>query len=56
MLNILLTEWNLDDAKKVWYEDGKLEIAKNLLTEGSTPEFVQKITGLEMETILELNK
>ena len=29
----------------------KLEIAKNLLAEGSTPEFVQKITGLEMDTI-----
>ena len=31
--------------------DGKLEIARNLLAEGSTPEFVQKITGLDLETI-----
>jgi predicted transposase/invertase (TIGR01784 family) len=29
----------------------KLEIARNLLSEGSTPEFVQKITGLDMDTI-----
>jgi predicted transposase/invertase (TIGR01784 family) len=32
----------------------KLEIALNLLAEGSTPEFVQKITGLDMETIEKL--
>ena len=29
----------------------KLEIARNLLAEGSTLEFVQRITGLDMETI-----
>ena len=60
VLNMLLTEWNTEDAKKVWYEDGreegKQEIARNLLAEGSSPEFVQKITGLDMETILNLNK
>ena len=33
----------------------KLEIARNLLSEGSTPEFVQKITGLEIETIKNLS-
>jgi predicted transposase/invertase (TIGR01784 family) len=64
---MLFTEWNLDDAMAVRYEEGleegmaegrmegrtdeKLEIARNLLTEGSTPEFVQKITGLDLETI-----
>jgi len=32
----------------------KREIARNLLTEGSTPEFVQKITGLDLETIANL--
>jgi predicted transposase/invertase (TIGR01784 family) len=68
---MLYTEWNLDDALAVRYEEGKeegleegreegleegrfnekLEIARNLLAEGSTPEFVQKITGLDMETI-----
>ena len=33
----------------------KLAIARNLLTEGSSPEFIQKITGLDMETIQSLN-
>jgi len=32
----------------------KLIIAKNLLSEGSTPEFIQRITGLSLETIAEL--
>ena len=32
----------------------KLEIARNLLSEGSTPEFVQKITGLSMDEIAKL--
>jgi len=67
VLNMLLTDWNLEDAKKVWYEDGledgreegrkeKLEIARNALAEGSTPEFVQKITGLGIETIRKLKE
>ena len=60
---MLFTEWNLEDAMAVRYEEGledgkeegrideKLEIARNLLAEGSTPEFVQKITGLDLEMI-----
>ena len=34
----------------------KLEIARNLLAEGSSPEFVQKITGLDLETIQRADK
>ena len=37
-------------------ENKALEIARNLLSEGSTPEFVQKITGLDMDTIEGLRK
>jgi len=59
---MLMTEWNWDDALAVRYEEGredgleegrkeKLEIARNLLAKGSTPEFVHEITGLDMETI-----
>jgi hypothetical protein len=33
---------------------GKLEIARNALTEGLSVEFVQKITGLDIETITNL--
>jgi len=63
VLNMLYTEWNMDDALAVRFEEGldegiekgrvneKLEIARNLLTKGSTPEFVRDITGLDMETI-----
>jgi predicted transposase/invertase (TIGR01784 family) len=82
VLGMLFTEWNLEDAIAVRYEEGledglergmivgraegleegitegrideKLEIARNLLAEGSTPEFVQKITGLDFETIARL--
>jgi len=32
----------------------KLQIARNLLAEGSTPEFVQKTTGLSLEEIAKL--
>jgi len=35
-------------------EEAKLAIARNLLAEGSTPEFVQKITGLSLEEIEKL--
>ena len=34
----------------------KLEIARNLLVKGSTPEFVSEITGLDMDTIEGLRK
>ena len=62
VLNMLLEEWNLDDAKQVWYEDGwedgceerERTIAINLLAEGSTPEFVHKITGLPLDEIEKL--
>jgi len=59
VLNMLYTEWNWDDALAVRYEEGqedgrvneKLEIARNLLAKGSTFEFVHDITGLDLETI-----
>jgi predicted transposase/invertase (TIGR01784 family) len=59
VLSMLFTEFNLEDAiavarEEAW-EDGEenkaLEIARNLLSEGSTPEFVQKITGLDLDTL-----
>ena len=59
---MLYTEWNWDDALAVareearedGIEEGKLEIARNLLVKGSTPEFVHDITGLDIETIKNL--
>jgi predicted transposase/invertase (TIGR01784 family) len=90
VLSMLMTEFNLDDALDVRYEEGwedgreegwekgreegwekgreegwekgkedgrfneKLEIARNLLAEGSTLEFVHKITGLDFDTLKDL--
>ena len=62
ILNMLLTEWNWDDAKEVWQEEAREEgraesirdIAINLLAKGSAPEFIQEITGLDIETISKL--
>ena len=52
---MLYTEFNLDEAKAVWREEGREEereeIARNALAEGSSIEYVQKITGLDLETI-----
>ena len=59
---------NLDGARREGEEIGRqegqqigeekkaVEIARNALTEGATPEFVRKITGLDMETIQGLSR
>ena len=65
--NMLYTEFNIDVAKKVWWEDGwedghiqghaqgceeeRKTIARNLLVKGSSLEFVHEITGLSLEEI-----
>jgi len=66
VINMLYTEWDWDTALEVAreeaFEDGEdkgiekasIKIARNLLAEGSTPEFVQKITGLSLEEIAKL--
>jgi predicted transposase/invertase (TIGR01784 family) len=62
MTVFLTAEWNLDDAKQVWYEEGmekgreegREETARNALAEGLSIEIVQKITGLDMETVKSL--
>jgi len=62
---MILTEWNTEDAiafaRQEEREEGlaqirleKLTIARNLLSENSTPEFIQKITGLSLEEINKL--
>jgi hypothetical protein len=63
VVNMLMSEWNLEDAliverEEAWEEalekgrvERSFEVAKNALAEGSSPEFVQKITGLDVETI-----
>ena len=52
-------EGGLERGREEGWEGGREEekaiIAMNLLAEGSTPEFVQKITGLDLETIQSLS-
>ena len=58
VLSMLFTEFNLDDALAVRWEEGReeanLTIARNALAKGSTPEFVHEITGLDLDTIKEI--
>jgi predicted transposase YdaD len=55
MMNMLITEWNWDDAKEVWKEEGREEgreeIVRNALAEGFPIEMIEKITGLAPEAI-----
>ena len=54
---IIRREVREDTLNEVWSEalekikQEKLKIARNSLTEGATVEFVQKITGLDLEII-----
>jgi predicted transposase/invertase (TIGR01784 family) len=61
-MNMLITEWNWDEALAVRYregreegkEEGKEEIARNALAEGMSPEAISRITGLDITTIKRL--
>jgi predicted transposase/invertase (TIGR01784 family) len=69
-MNMLLTEWNIDDAKEVWYEEGledglekgreegieagRREAARKALSRGLSVEVVQEITGLSPADIARL--
>jgi len=58
VFNMLMTEWNLDEALAVRFEEGceteREKIAMNALAEGASIEFVRKITGLDVEDIKKL--
>ena len=66
VINMLFYDFSVEEIAEIRgderYEEGqeqghnyeKLIIAKNLLAEGSTPEFIQKITGLDQEIIKSL--
>jgi predicted transposase/invertase (TIGR01784 family) len=57
-----MTEWKLEDALVVERKEGReegraerdLEVARKALTRGASIEFVQEITGLDIETIKNL--
>jgi len=55
VFNMLLTEWNWDDAIAVSKEEGREEekedIAQNALAKGLPLELIRDLTGLDMDTI-----
>lgn len=67
VLNMLITEWNWDDAKEVWQaealekgyeqgiekglEKGRMEIARKMKTRGKSIDEIAEDTGLQPETI-----
>ncbi|MCL2802208.1 MAG: hypothetical protein FWD28_10665, partial [Treponema sp.] len=59
VLSMILTEWNTEDAiafaRQEEREEYSNETAKKLLAKGSSHEFVNEITGLDLETIKELS-
>ena len=60
---MLTTEWNWDVAKQVWYEEGReegkeeerQERVRKALAEGVSEESIQRIFGLDKETIKSLS-
>jgi len=64
VLNMILTEWNTEDAIAVARDEGlekgreenRIENARKALEKGLAPEIIQEITGLDIETINLLNK
>jgi hypothetical protein len=60
--NLLFTEFNMDDAIKVWKEEGieegiekgKLEDARNLIKEGIPLEVIARATGLSFDKLRSL--
>jgi hypothetical protein len=59
VVNMLMTEWKLEDALVVEREEGReeraFEIARNALAEGLPMEIIQKITGLHLDDIKSLS-
>ena len=55
VMNMLLTEWNWEEAKQVWQEESREEgietTARNALAKGYPLEAIHDITGLDMETL-----
>jgi len=58
VMNMLITEWSMEDALAVRFEEGReerdKEIVKNAIAEGLSLEVICAITGLDTETIMTL--
>ena len=53
---MLYREWNLDEAKEVWAEETREEIAENMLDMGMSVEQIKTATKLPISTIKKLQK
>ena len=63
VFNMLITEWDTEKAKQVWYEEGREEgmekgrekereaVAQNALAKGLPLDLIHDITGLDKKTI-----
>ena len=55
VVNMLLTEWNTEEAKEVWFEEGREEgiilTARNALAKGLPLDTILDITGLDKDAI-----
>jgi hypothetical protein len=58
--NMLFTEFNMDDAQKVWFEEGREEgvneSAVKLLRKGIEPKVVADYLELPLDAVLRLSK
>jgi predicted transposase/invertase (TIGR01784 family) len=58
ILNMLYTEFNMEDAKSVWLEEGMekgiSQTARAMLAEGMSLDLIAKITGLSKDEIANL--
>ena len=63
VMNMVLTEWNWDDALDVRYEEGReegleekaIDIAKNMLKDGFSPEQTARLSGLDIAKVKALS-
>ena len=55
-MNILYREWNWNDAKEVWKEEERENMAEEMLLDNEPINKIAKYTKLSKEKILELKK
>jgi len=51
--NMIFTEFNLEDAKEIWREEDRLEIARAMLADGDSLEKIARITKLPLDVLKE---
>jgi hypothetical protein len=54
VFKMMTYEYNLDDAKKVWVEEGHIDIARSLLNDGFDVERTARLTELPLATVQSL--